>query len=63
MVPHETRGAKPPRTLATVHADLQRFQESGANLREAKYYNNVIAPSLIEVPIDQVMHKHYHLLQ
>ena len=58
-VPRENRGVKPLRTLATLHTDMQSFEGAGANLRDAKYYNNMIALPLIEVPIDQVIHKHY----
>lgn len=54
VIPRDKRGLKPARTLATLHADLQRFET--AEIRDAKCYNNVIAPPLFEVPVDQVIY-------
>ena len=42
------------RSLDTMAEDLERFTKSGANLEQAKLFNNVIAPSFFDIPLEQV---------
>lgn len=52
--PKDDRTASNLRTLKSLNDDYARYQSGGAKLSKAKFYNNVIRPALIDVPIDQV---------
>ena len=53
-VPRDTRGTKPCRILATLHANFQRCEQAVSNLKNAKDFNNVISDPFFEIPLDQV---------
>ncbi len=54
-LPPQVRHKKPTlRSLDTLTEDLRRFTDAGANLENAKLYNNVIAPPFFDIPLDQV---------
>lgn len=42
------------RTLQCIKKDFQRFQQNGCDIKDAKFYNNVIDENLFDVPINQV---------
>ena len=48
------RGLITSRSLETLMSDLKKFRADGTNIKNAKYYNNVIDDVLLAVPIDQV---------
>ena len=48
------RGKSVLRTLSSLKEDHQNFVNAGANLRNAKDYNNVIEENMFDIPIDQV---------
>ena len=42
------------RSLESLKSDLEKFREDGANIKRAKFYNNVIDDPMFNVPLDQV---------
>lgn len=42
------------RTLESLKADHARFMGGGGNIKQAKFYNNVICPLYFDIPLDQV---------
>ena len=44
----------PRRSLETLKRDLTNFQNDGANIKNAKLYNNVIDDVMFNIPISQV---------
>ena len=44
----------PIRTLESLKLDFQKFEADGANLKNAKFYNNAIDNPLFNIPLDQV---------
>ena len=50
----EIRGPSQKRTLETLDSDHKKFAEAGYNIKNAKFYNNVIEKCIFNVPIDQV---------
>ena len=57
------RGKSVFRTLASLKQDHQNFINAGANLRNAKDYNNVIEENMFDIPIDQVRGKSVCFIQ
>ena len=57
-IPLERRGSIQARTLESLKRDYERFVQNGANVKNAKLYNNVIHEYLWAIPIDQV---HIHM--
>ena len=53
-VPLSTRGHCPPRSLQTLKEDHQRFVNTGANIKSAKLYNNVIEEANFSMPLEKV---------
>ena len=45
------------RSLDQLITDFRKFTESGSNIKGAKFYNNVIRPHLLAVPIDNIKAK------
>lgn len=52
--PGARKGLVQLRTLATLKADHDKFVAAGANLKDAKFFNNAICPYYFDVPLDQV---------
>ena len=53
--PQYERGKYPARTLESLQADHLRFESIGkGDIRQAKYYNNVIGSAFFNVPLTQV---------
>jgi hypothetical protein len=52
--PLSERGRHPERSLETLQSDLQRFTASGGDIAKAKLHNNVIAPIMLDIPLDKV---------
>lgn len=52
--PLSVRKRSPERTLHTLQQDHQEFLQSGGDIRRAKYHNNVIGPSIFDIPLDRV---------
>ena len=48
------RGPTVPRTISSLQSDLNSFQRDGSNIKQAKFYNNVIRESFFSIPIDRV---------
>ncbi|XP_065640359.1 uncharacterized protein LOC124815901 isoform X2 [Hydra vulgaris] len=42
------------RSLNSLNNDFHRFQSNGGNLKNAKFFNNVINETLFNIPLDQV---------
>ena len=53
-VKHSERGRYKLRTLASLQEDYNKFIQSGYNIENAKWHNNVIEEAMFDVPIDQV---------
>ena len=61
--PLSVRGRSPPRSLETLQHDLQDFTEKGnGDLNRAKEFNNVIGPTLLDIPLDMVK-KYYNVYE
>ncbi|XP_062499860.1 uncharacterized protein LOC134177141 isoform X2 [Corticium candelabrum] len=52
--PAAERTPSQQRSLDQLITDFRKFTESGSNMKRAKFYNNVIRPHLLAVPIDHV---------
>lgn len=53
--PLSVRGRSPPRSLQTLQHDYQEFLEKGnGDINRAKEFNNVIGPTLLDIPLDMV---------
>ena len=50
------RGIITSHSLETLTSDLIKFRADGSNIKNAKYFNNVINNVLLAVPIDQVFY-------
>ena len=50
--PAAERTPSQQRSLDQLITDFRKFTESGSNIKRAKFYNNVIRPHLLAVPID-----------
>ena len=50
----ERKNATVMRTLQTLQLDLQRFIQAGADVKKAKFYNNVLYPYMFDIPLSQV---------
>lgn len=48
------RGKSPIRTLESLKGDLDQFEASGGNIKNAKNFNNTIDNVMFNVPLDQV---------
>ena len=54
-VPPCDRATKPRlRSLQSLADDLEQFTAAGADLDNAKLFNNVISPAFFDIPLDQV---------
>ena len=42
------------RTFASLQEDYTKFVQSGNNIKNAKYHNNVSEEAMFDVPIDQI---------
>ena len=58
-VKRSERGRSEPRTLETLKNDYQNFINSGANIKNAKFFKNVIEECMFDIPIDQVKTSSY----
>ena len=57
-VPREECPPVEQRTLASLRADLLRFETAGkGNLKETKKYNNVIHQHFFPIPLTQVLNE------
>ena len=53
--------AAPARSLDSLEQDFAAYQASGSRLTKAKYFNNVIRPAFLPVPLDWVCIPALHL--
>ena len=53
-IPLSVRGRLPERTLATLQRDHSNFMADGGDITKAKFFNNAIAPVLLDIPLDRV---------
>ena len=44
------------RTLETLTTDYEKFLNDGADIKNAKKFNNVIQKYMFDVPLDQVLY-------
>ena len=54
QLPKADRRISLPRTLESLDTDYNNFTENGGNIKDAKFYNNVIDTYMFNIPIDQV---------
>ena len=60
--PHERPAeARQCRTLASLQQDHNRFITSGANISQAKHFNNAIRPIILPIPVCNVVIPALHL--
>ncbi|XP_071944865.1 uncharacterized protein [Antedon mediterranea] len=50
-----------PRSLETLRRDLERFQDDGNRLHRAKFFNNVVANIILNIPLNQVCPPGLHI--
>ena len=56
--PLAKRIPSPRRNLDTLRENLRKFgEESGGNIKRAKFHNNVIGTTLLDIPLDMVTEK------
>jgi len=53
-IPLAVRETPADRTIDTLKRDLHQFTAAGSNLKNAKFFYNVIQPYLFNIPLDQV---------